>query len=583
MIWEQGALLAVLAGSLGIFVLDRWRFDIVAVAALMISVVAGIIKPDAAFAGFSSPAVVTVAMVLVITQTLARSGIVDDAARRCTDMAKTPTAQIGALCAFAALLSAFMNNVGALALMMPLAISTARRSGYSPGLILMPLSFATMLGGMCTLIGTPPNLLISSFREQATGHRFLMFDFLPVGLAVTAAGLAYLTFAGWRLLPRHRGAPRVDIDRFRVSDYVTEALIRPGSHWAGQKVERLEEERGVTVIGVIRDGRRVFARPGTVRFQSGDIVLLETDTATLQHLVELEGLALVAQGAGGRELRLTEAMVMPNALIQGSSALSLDLRERWGVNLVAVSRQGRRFEGRLRDANLSAGDILLLDGDQEIVAEAMEELGCIPLADRKLEFEPRRTWLIVPVFAAAVTAAALDLASAAIAFTCAVLAMLAARIIRPASLYEAVDWPVVVLLGAMIPLGTAVQTTGLAGWIGEAVVMMAPTAGPTGMLAVILIATMAVTPVLNNAATVVIMAPVVINIAQQLGVSPDAFLMAVAIGASCDFLTPFGHHNNSIILGPGGYRFGDFWRVGLPLDLIVIVLSLLLIPRIWAF
>ena len=583
MTWEQGALLAVLAGSLGIFVLDRWRFDIVAVAALIICVLAGIIRPYAAFAGFSNPAVVTVAMVLVITQTLARSGIVDDAARRCTDMAKTPTAQIGALCAFAALLSAFMNNVGALALMMPLAISTARRNGYSPGLILMPLSFATMLGGMCTLIGTPPNLLISSFREQATGHRFLMFDFLPVGLAVTAAGLAYLTFAGWRLLPRHRVAPRVDIDRFRVSDYVTEALIRPGSFWTGQKVERLEEERGVTVIGVIRDGRRVFARPGTVRFQSGDIVLLETDTATLQHLVELEGLALVAQGAGGRELRLTEAMVMPNALIQGSSALSLDLRERWGVNLVAVSRQGRRFEGRLRDANLSAGDILLLDGDPEIVAEAMEELGCIPLADRKLEFEPRRTWLIVPVFAAAVTAAALDLASAAIAFTCAVLAMLAARIIRPASLYEAVDWPVVVLLGAMIPLGTAVQTTGLAGWIGEVVVMMAPALGPTGMLAVVLIAAMAVTPMLNNAATVVIMAPVVVNIAQQLGVSPDAFLMAVCIGASCDFLTPFGHHNNSIILGPGGYRFGDFWRVGLPLDLIVIVLSLLLIPRIWAF
>jgi di/tricarboxylate transporter len=583
MTWEQGALLAVLAATLAIFVIDRWRFDIVAVAALMICVLTGVIRADAAFAGFSSPAVVTVAMVLVITQTLARSGLVDDAARRCTDMAKTPAAQIGAICAFAAVLSAFMNNVGALALMMPLALSTARRNGYPPGLMLMPLSFATMLGGMCTLIGTPPNLLISGFREQATGQRFLMFDFSPVGVAVAVAGVAYLGFAGWRLLPRDRAPPRDDIERFRVSDYVTEALIRPGSLWAGQKVGQLEDERGVTVIGVIRDGRRIFARPGTVKFQSGDIVLLETDTATLQHLVELEGLALLAQGAGGRELRLTEAMVMPNALIQGSSALTLDLRERWGVNLVAVSRQGRRFEGRLRDANLSAGDILLLDGDPEVVAEAMGELGCIPLADRKLEFEPRRTFLIVPVFAAAVVAAAFDLASAAVAFTCAVVALLATRIIRPAALYETIDWPVVVLLGAMIPLGTAVETTGLAHWIGEAVVMLTPTAGPSGMLAVVLIATMAVTPMLNNAATVVIMAPVVINIAHQLGVSPDAFLMAVAIGASCDFLTPFGHHNNSIILGPGGYRFGDFWRVGLPLDLIVIVLSLLLIPRVWPF
>src|SRR3954469_2127864 len=266
MIWEQGALLAVLAATLAIFVIDRWRFDIVAVAALMICVLMGVIRADAAFAGFSSPAVVTVAMVLVITQTLARSGLVDDAARRCTDMAKTPTAQIGAICTFAAVLSAFMNNVGALALMMPLALSTARQNGYPPALMLMPLSFATMLGGMCTLIGTPPNLLISGFREQTTGHRFLMFDFLPVGLAVTVAGVAYLGLAGWRLLPRDRAPPRDNIERFRVSDYVTEALIRPGSLWAGQKVGQLEDERGVTVIGVIRDGRRIFARPGTVKF-----------------------------------------------------------------------------------------------------------------------------------------------------------------------------------------------------------------------------------------------------------------------------------------------------------------------------
>lgn len=583
MTWDQGALLAVLGATLGVFILDRWRFDVVAMASLMTCVLAGLIPPEDAFAGFSNPAVVTVAMVLVMTRTLGRTGVVDEVARRCTALAGGPMGHVAAICTLGAGLSAFMNNVGALALLMPIALSTARRNGYPAGMLLMPLSFATLLGGMATLIGTPPNLLISAFRADATGSRFLMFDFLPVGLALTVAGVAYLALAGWRLIPRDRGVARDDIDRFRVSDYVTEALVRPGSPWAGRKVEHLEAERSASVIGIIRDRRRVFARPGTVSFQSGDVVLLETDTATLRQLVELEGFALVAQGAGGRQLVLTEAIIVPNALIQGSSALSLDLRERWGVNLVAVSRQGRRFEGRLRDANLSAGDILLLDGDRDTVAEAMAELGCVPLADRKLEFEPRRTLLALPLFGAAVAVAAFDLASAAVAFTCAVILMLATRIIRPMALYDSIDWPVIVLLGAMIPLGTAVQTTGLADRIGDAVIMLAPQAGAMGMLAVVLIATMAVTPVLNNTATVVIMAPVVISIARQLGVSPDAFLMAVAIGASCDFLTPFGHHNNSIVLGPGGYRFGDFWRVGLPLELIVIALSLLVIPRVWPF
>jgi di/tricarboxylate transporter len=387
-------------------------------------------------------------------------------------------------------------------------------------------------------------------------------------------------------MPRGRGSRRDDVEQFQVRDYVTEVLVRPGSARIGQTVGRLETERSVAVIGIVRGDRRVFGRLPAVTFQAGDIVLLQTDTATLQHLIKADGLALVEQGGNGlatSELSLTEAMVAPNALIQGSTALSLDLRQRWGVNLVAVSRQGRRFEGRLREANLSVGDILLLEGDRDTVLEAMADLGCVPLANRKLVFEPRRTAQTILLFGAAVVVAAFNLAPAAITFTCAVVAMLATRIIRPAALYDAIDWPVIVLLGAMIPLGTAVETTGLAKLVGDAAITLSPGAGAFRMLAVVLVATMAITPVLNNTATVVIMAPIVISIARQLGVSPDAFLMAVAIGASCDFLTPFGHHNNSIILGPGGYRFGDFWRVGLPLEVIVIVISLIVIPWVWAF
>ena len=319
-----------------------------------------------------------------------------------------------------------------------------------------------------------------------------------------------------------------------------------------------------------------------------DILLLEADTATLERVIEENGLELVERAKGeiranGGDVALMEAVVLPNAVVQGSSPSSLDLRRRYGVNLVAAARQGRRFEGRLRDATLSTGDVLLLEGDAARLRAAIADLGCLPLADRGLALEPRRIAVPIGLFAAGIGLAASGLLSAAVAFTGVVVAMVLTRVIRPAQVYESIDWPVIVLLGAMIPLGDALLDTGAARLIGGSIVMIAGQVSPLVMLAIVLMMTMAITPVLNNAATVVIMAPIAISIAERMGVVPDAYLMAVAIGASCDFLTPFGHHNNTIILGPGGYRFGDFWRVGLGLDAVVIAVSLLVIPLVWPF
>jgi di/tricarboxylate transporter len=285
----------------------------------------------------------------------------------------------------------------------------------------------------------------------------------------------------------------------------------------------------------------------------------------------------------GGELGLMEAVVLPNAVVQGSSPLSLDLRRRYGVTLVAAARQGRRFEGRLREATLSAGDVVLLEGEPTRLRAAIADLGCLPLADRRLAFEARRVAVPIALFAVGIVLAASGLLAAAAAFTGVVLAMVLVRVIRPAQVYDSIDWPVIVLLGAMIPLGDALQDTGAARLIAGSILMISGEVGPLVMLTVVLMMTMAITPVLNNAATVVIMAPIVISIAARMGASPDPFLIAVAIGASCDFLTPFGHHNNTIILGPGGYRFGDFWRVGLGLELVVIVVALLVIPVVWPF
>jgi di/tricarboxylate transporter len=587
MTWEQGTILAVLGCTLAMFVWDRWRYDVVAITSLMACVVLGLIEPEAAFAGFSNPAVITVAAVLVISRALARSGAIDALAGRLIGASSSQFAHLVSFSVLGALLSGFMNNVGALALLLPVALSTARRHGYSPGFLLMPLSFATLLGGMTTLIGTPPNLLISAFRAEATGERFLLFDFAPTGLALSAAGLAYLLLVGWRFLPAKRELPQHE-PAFEVGDYVTEARVVPASGLIGLEVGRVAASNSIVVLGIVRDGRRVFGHLQEAVLQANDILLLQADTAALERIIEENGLELVERRSRGAqpdsaELGLMEAVVLPNAVVQGSSPLSLDLHRRYGVTLVAAARQGRRFEGRLREATLSTGDVLLLEGQPTRLRAAIADLGCLPLADRKLAFEARRVAMPIGLFAVGIVLAASGLLPAAAAFTGVVLAMVLVRVIPPSQVYESIDWPVIVLLGAMIPLGDALQDTSAARLIGGSILMISGEVGPLVMLAVVLMMTMAITPVLNNAATAVIMAPIAISIAERMAIVPDAFLMAVAIGASCDFLTPFGHHNNTIIMGPGGYRFGDFWRVGLGLELVVIAVSLLVIPVVWPF
>lgn len=585
----QAALLVIVPATLAAFASERWRHDVVAVGGLLACVAAGAVAPSAAFAGFGHPAVVTVAMVLVIARSLARSGAVDalfgrlggGPDRMSGSPAGSPAAPVALLCGLAAALSAFMNNVGALALTMPLALSVARRRGWPAARLLMPLSYATLLGGMVTLIGTPPNLLVSGFREQAAGQRFLMFDFLPVGLPLAVIGVAYLALVGWRLLPAERRDAPADAgtDAFHLDGYDTELRVEPASPHAGRTVAALEDAHPVRILGIVRDGRRVFGPLRAEALAPGDRLLARTDGATLRRL-PAEGLAPEDAPADDAPV---EAVVMPNALVQGSSALSLDLRRRWGVTLVAAARQGRRYEGRLCEATLSAGDVLLLAGDRPRVMAALAELGCLPLAERPVAFQPRPALLSVLFFAAAILAAALDLVSAAVGFTAAVFALVAAKALRPAEIYRAIDWSVLVLLGAMIPIGDALQGTGTARLLGEGIVSAAAGAGPWTMLVLLLLATMLVTPMLNNTATVVVMSPIVIDVAARLGVSPTPFLMAVAVGASCDFLTPFGHHNNALVMGPGGYRFGDYGRVGLGLSALVLPAAGLLIPLVWGW
>ena len=584
--------LGIFAATLAGFVWDRIRYDVVALGALVACVLVGLVKPDDAFEGFGNPAVITVAAVLVLSHTLARSGVIDLVGGALGRIGTTPTRNLVLLCGLGATLSAFMNNVGALAIVMPVAIASARRLGHSPALILMPLSFATMLGGMTTLIGTPPNLLAAGFRERYAEASFGFFDFTPVGLAITAGGIVLMTLIARFVLPEDREGTRSAIEQFDIGHYVTEVRLPEKSAVIGRTPREIEEESEdrLRIISLQRHGLRLRGRFRNSKLRAADDLLLQAEAELLQELVRKGDVELVAAHTTEGEkpelaqntlVETAEVVVVPNAWIQGATARSLQLRARYNVNLLALSRHGRPVMQRLRDTPLSAGDVLLLEGEADTLPEAIRALGCLPLANRKIALQPFRVTAPVIVFGLAIALVALDLLEAQVAFVMAVLGMLALRLLPVRELYDAVDWPVIVLLGAMIPVGGALETSGLAQLIANQVAALGQGWPDRAVLALVLVVTMAVTPMLNNAATVIMMAPIAIGIAQLIGANPDAFLMAVAIGASCDFLTPFGHQNNTLILAPGGYRFADYWRLGLPLDLVVIGAGVALLPIVF--
>lgn len=584
--------LAIFVATLAAFAWDRIRYDVVALGALIACVLAGLVKPDDAFAGFGNPAVITVAAVLVLSHALGRSGVIDIVGQALGRIATTPLSNLVLLCGLGAVLSAFMNNVGALAIMMPVAIAAARRLEHSPALILMPLSFATMMGGMTTLIGTPPNLLAAGFRERYGEAPFDFFAFAPVGLAITLGGIALMAAIARFVLPRDREGERSAMEQFDIGHYVTEVKLPEDSELIGKTAREIEGEYEdkLTIISLQRHGLRLRGRFRNTKLRAGDDLMLQVGAELLQELVRKEEVELVAAHTteGGKPelaqktpVETAEVVVVPNAWIQGATARSLQLRARYNVNLLALSRHGRPITQRVRDTSLSAGDVLLLEGEAETLPEAIRGLGCLPLANRKIAFQPFRVVAPVIVFALAIAAVVLNLLSAPIAFVLGVLGMLALRLVPVREMYEAIDWPVIVLLGAMIPVGGALETSGVAELVANQVAWLGQGWPDRGVLALVLVVTMIVTPMLNNAATVIVMAPIAIGIAQSIGVHPDAFLMAVAIGASCDFLTPFGHQNNTLILAPGGYRFADYWRLGLPLDFVVIGVAVALLPMVF--
>jgi len=605
---DQIVTLAVLGGMIVLFLWDRLRYDLVALLALLAAVLGGIVKPDHAFLGYSNPVVPLIAGALVVSAAIARSGAVEVLVRWLTPLLRSSALQVGVLAACVASLSAFVKNVGALAIFIPVAFQVARRNDRSPSEFLMPLSFASLLGGSMTLIGTSPNMLTATVRQEIEGSPFHMFDFFPVAFGTALCGVIFLSF-GWRLIPRGRRSTSAEA-AFKIEDYTSELSVGLGSPFAGKTVAELENEAGgdVAVVAIVRDKYRRYVPGGSWAVLPDDLLVVEADPQALEQFIadgklEVAGseelpevpekleaqaaeakhdAALVPAELDPNRLATVEAVVTADSELIGRSAADLHLRERYGVNVLAIGRRGRQNAVRLRRLKFQLGDAIVFQARRATIYDTLAVLGCLPLAERQLQLgRPRQLALPVIILALAMGAAAFRVVSAEIAFVAAAVAIALLGLLSLGEIYAAVEWPILIMIGALIPIGEAVKSTGTTDLLAGLVSGFAGHLPAYGVLAVVLIVTMLVTPILHHAAAVLVMGPIAAELAHNLGYKIDPFLIAVALGAGSDFLSPIGHQSNTLVMGPGGYHFADYWKLGLPISLIVVGIGVPLILVLW--
>lgn len=639
---SQGLILGILLLTLVFFIWGRWRHDIVALGALLACVIAGLVPSAEAFYGFGHPAVITVACVLVLSASLQITGAIDVVAHKFTPSSGGAVTTIAALTALATVLSAFMNNVGAMALLMPIAIQLGSKLGIPPGRVLMPVAFGSILGGMTTLIGTPPNLIVSGYRAESLGAGYQMFDFAPVGVLVAVAGGIFLAIGGWRLVPKRE---RADAGNFDTGKYLTEVRVSEDGKAAGMLLRELDaklQESDAEIIGLVRDKVKVVHPYGYQRVSKGDLLVIKAEPESLSQAISVLGLRLVdnvkppsaddddendeektelrmvdeefdlpppwvdrrvtaygdytlrggltssaqadavPRASDDSEVVLVEMVVMPDSALINNTAAELRLRSRLGLNLLAISYEGSQTVKRLRQTKIQSGSVLLMQGTAEALSQFANNYSCVPLAERTVRVpSKKRAAFASIIMVAAVALAATGITSAAVAFAAGMFAVMALRVIPLRQVYENIDWSVVVLLAALIPIALAMETTGAADLIVESALVVLRDSSPPVILGFILIVTTLLTSIMNNAATAAVMCPIAVSVSNQLNLNPDAFLMAVAVGASCAFLTPIAHQNNTLILGPGGFKFGDYWQMGLPLQLIVLAVSIPALLFFW--
>lgn len=587
---EQYLITAIFLGTLFLFIWNKWRYDVVAMLALLVATLCGLVKQEEMFTGFGHPAVITVASVLIISHALQYSGALEIISNWLRRFGKQESLQLFLLTGLVAICSGFMNNVGALALFLPVTVALAKRKKQHPGSMLMPVSFASLLGGTFTLIGTPPNIIISAYREQYVGKPFAMFDFAPVGLAVTLIGVIYLAFIGWRFLPKRETKDSEMASLATASEYMTELRIPDDNRFVERSLFRilqLCDGEEIRILSIVRGHRRVLAPTQYEILRANDVLVVEGQPDAIQQLLDDADLQIVdakidTDDLVSDDVAIIEVVVGPDSMMIGRSVAGLRLSANYGINLMAISRRGQTIRQRLHRTILRAGDVLLLQTSEQNLSQRLEYMGCLPLATRSISLgKQRKMWTTVIIFASAIILTSVTSLSSSLTFTAAVGALVLTKIVNLRDLYNSIEWPIIVLLGAMIPVGGALESTGTTTLIANQIISLSQGESIYILLGMLVIISMLLSDVINNAATAVIMGPIAASIATTLGYPIEAFLMAVCIGSSCTFLSPIGHQSNLLVMSPGGYRFGDYARMGWLLDIIVVLVAVPIIALVW--
>ncbi|MDV6316602.1 SLC13 family permease [Idiomarina sp. HP20-50] len=584
--WLIGIILAVM---LALFIIDKWRYDLVAMMALLSAAILGLVPTTEVFSGFGNPAVITVAAVLIISHALWRSGVVDALASAMKNIGDKHWLQMIALTSVTTICSAFISNTGTMAIMIPVALQLSRSSGNNPSKVLMPMAFGSLLGGTITMVGTPPNIIISDIRRDAMGETFGIFNFTPVGLSIAVAGLLFMWLLSHWLVPEKSGRSKSG-SLYDVSSYLTELYVPTGSNFIGETLYELESrsEEDFVIVALQRGDKRWSAPARYLRMKPDDVLIVEANAETIQQVIDGTGLELNAEEQiderflKSDDITVIEGIVGHDSRLIGRSAADLKLRSRYGINVLGVARQGQKLGTALANIRFKPGDVLLLQGDAEVLNDVFQRFGCFPLAQRSLRIgSSKRLLLPLGIFAATILSAALGLVSVPVAFSLAAGLMVITNILPLRELYDAIDWPIIVLLGATIPLGSALERSGAADTIANAVLSISAGSPEFVAVGLLLLVTMLLSNIVNNAAAAVLMAPIGISMSDSFNASMDPFLMAVAIGAAVPFLTPIGHQSNILVMGPGGYSFSDYWKLGLPLSLLVSAIALVMILLVW--
>jgi di/tricarboxylate transporter len=601
---DQGLVYAVIALTLVMLALEVWRYDVVALVGMLLLVALGMVSVEEALAGFGHSAVVTIAAVLVVSRGLQNTGVADMVVRWMAVVGNRLAPQLIALCTLVVLSSAFMNNIAALAIFIPVAVRIARKSDHATSLYLLPMAFSSHFGGLITLIGTPTNLIVSTLRVEHGGERFGMFAFAPVGLSLSVVGVIFIAVIGWHFIPKRKGETSVQ-DGVEDADFLTEVRVSSESKVAGQQLRDLKSltDADLWVVAIVRDHERISSPEGSEKILAGDMLLVRAEADALRQFaydadVEYtESKSLEDDNGKGvsdtdtweqlktrlqaDDVEIVEVIVRPDSMIVGKTARSLNLRARYGVNLLAISRADEHLRSSVGTTPLKASDVLLLQLHHEEMTETLQTLGLIALVEEEIHLQPRHTVLGLIIFVAALLTATLKLLPVPIAMTAAAVAMTITGMLSLREAYRSIEWPIVVLLGAMLSLGAALEGTGGDQLIADQILRASDFLSPTILLIIVLLVTMILSDIVNNAASVVLMGSIAISVAQGLGVSTDPFLVAVAVGGACAFLTPIGHEANVLVFEAGGYEFGDYWRLGLPLELLITAVTVPILLWLW--